>query len=88
MVGYYLTCKILQQVAQPTAAQYIDYVLKQELERKREAQKTTLKSNHVYHRKKVGTCSRRLYKGGSYGDKILYKNLEFFDKIFVSSKIS
>ena len=23
------------------------------------------------------------YKGGSYGNKILYKNVEFFDKIFV-----
>ena len=27
-------------------------------------------------------------KGGSYGNKILYKNLKFFDKIFVPSKIS
>ena len=27
-------------------------------------------------------------KGGSYGNKILYKNLNFFDKIFVPSKIS
>ena len=23
------------------------------------------------------------YKGGSYGNKIVYKNLKFFDKIFV-----
>ena len=29
-----------------------------------------------------------LLKGGSYGNKILYKNLKFFDKIFVPSKIS
>ena len=29
-----------------------------------------------------------VYKGGSYGNKILYKNLKFFDKIFVPSKIS
>ena len=27
------------------------------------------------------------HKGGSYGNKILYKNLNFFDKIFVPSKI-
>ena len=27
-------------------------------------------------------------EGGSYGNKILYKNLKFFDKIFVPSKIS
>ena len=27
-------------------------------------------------------------KGGSYGNKILSKNLKFFDKIFVTSKIS
>ena len=27
-------------------------------------------------------------KGGSYGNKILYQNLNFFDKIFVPSKIS
>ena len=27
-------------------------------------------------------------KGGSYGNKILYKDLNFFEKIFVPSKIS
>ena len=28
-------------------------------------------------------CLGQARKGGSYGNKILYKNLKFFDKIFV-----
>ena len=41
-------------------------------------------------RKGINISGFTLYitKGGSYGNKILYKNLKFFDKIFVPSKIS
>ena len=45
---------------------------------------------HVFGAVPVRKKDRILdYKGGScYGNKILYKNLKFSDKIFVPSKIS
>ena len=36
----------------------------------------------------IDDTNKKGSKGGSYGNKILYKNLKFFDKIFVTTKIS